>query len=92
MKNVKSKKIISNKIANKTVNANVTKKEESNSCCSCFGHQMSGKFLFGLIVVLVGFGLLLQNIFYWFSFNYVWPLVIILFGVYLIKKSKQENN
>ncbi|MFA6089453.1 MAG: hypothetical protein WC755_06320, partial [Candidatus Woesearchaeota archaeon] len=62
MKNVKSKKIVSNKSENKVVNIDVSKREEETSCCLRCGYPISGKFLFGVIVVLVGFGLLLNNI------------------------------
>ena len=43
------------------------------------------RFLFGAVVVVVGVGLLLQNVFPWFSFNYAWPFIIIAVGLYLLK-------
>jgi predicted membrane protein len=50
--------------------------------------NMSGKVLFGVILVIVGIGLLLQNLFDWFSFNFAWPLIIVAIGVYLIMRGK----
>ena len=47
--------------------------------------EKKGHFLLGLIILIVGLGLLLQNLFSWFSFNYVWPITIIVLGLYLIK-------
>jgi len=41
---------------------------------------------FGIIVLIVGIGLLLKNVIGWFSFNYVWPLIIIAFGIHLINR------
>ena len=46
------------------------------------------KVLFGAILIIVGVGLLLQNIFSWFSFNYAWPLIIIAVGIYLLRREK----
>jgi len=45
----------------------------------------SGKVLFGAILLIVGVGLLLQNIFSWFSFNYAWPFIIIAVGLSLLR-------
>lgn len=44
--------------------------------------------LFGVIVVIVGVGLLLQNLFSWFSFNYAWPFIIIAVGLHLLRGRK----
>ena len=44
--------------------------------------------LFGVVVVIVGIGLLLQNLFPWFTFNYAWPFIIIAVGFYLLKREK----
>ena len=45
-----------------------------------------GASLFGLLIVIVGLGMLFQNIFSWFTFNYAWPLLIIVIGVYLFRR------
>ena len=44
--------------------------------------------LWGVILIIVGLGLLLQNMFQWFNFNYAWPLIIVAVGIYLLKKRK----
>ena len=49
---------------------------------------MNIKYLFGLIIVVVGVGLLLQNLFSWFTFNYAWPFIIIAVGLYLLGYKK----
>ncbi len=43
-----------------------------------------GGILAGLILVILGAGFLLQNIFPWFSFNYVWPSILVVIGLYLV--------
>ena len=40
--------------------------------------------LFGVIVLLIGVGLLMKNMFSWFTFNYTWPLILIVIGLYFI--------
>ena len=45
--------------------------------------------LFGVIIIIVGLGLLLQNLFSWFSFNYAWPLIIIIVGIHLMIGEKK---
>jgi uncharacterized membrane protein HdeD (DUF308 family) len=47
------------------------------------------KFLAGIIVIIVGIGLLLQNLFPWFSFNYVIPVIIIVIGIALILRGSR---
>jgi hypothetical protein len=48
------------------------------------GRRPQARILAGVLVMLVGSGFLLNNLFDWFSFNYVWPLIIIAVGLYLI--------
>jgi hypothetical protein len=51
---------------------------------------ISGRVLVGTIIVMVGIGLLLQNLFPgFFNFNYVWPLIIIAIGLYLIMRERK---
>jgi hypothetical protein len=50
--------------------------------------KTNGRVLFGAILLIVGVGLLLQNIFSWFSFNYAWPFIIIAIGIYLLMRKK----
>lgn len=42
------------------------------------------KFL-GEILIGLGVMFMIQNIFEWFSWDYVWPLFIISFGIYMLK-------
>ena len=43
----------------------------------------------GVIIIVIGGGLLFQNLFSWFSFNLVWPLGIIAIGVYLLVRNSK---
>ena len=43
-----------------------------------------GRLFAGMLLILIGTGLLLRNIFNWFSFNYVWPLIIIAIGLFIM--------
>lgn len=48
-----------------------------------------GRFLAGGSIIIVGLGLLLQNTIPGFSFNYVWPLLIIMVGLFLIVRKQK---
>jgi phage shock protein C len=43
-------------------------------------------FIIGIIIVLIGLAFLLHNMFKWFSFHYIWPMAIIVLGIYLVVK------
>lgn len=45
--------------------------------------------IIGAFLVLLGLAFLFKNIFTWFSFNYVWPIMIILLGIYLISRREK---
>ena len=45
--------------------------------------------LVGLIIIILGLAFLFRNFFAWMSFDYVWPIVIILIGVYLLAGKKR---
>ncbi len=47
------------------------------------------KMLAGILLVILGTGLLLDNILPWFRFDYVWPLLIIAVGVHLIARGRR---
>jgi phage shock protein C len=47
--------------------------------------------ILGLIFVLLGFGLLLKNLFTWFNFNYVWPVLVIILGLFFIFIGRKEE-
>jgi phage shock protein C len=40
--------------------------------------------LIGVIIVLIGTVFLFRNMFNWFQFRFIWPLAIVLMGLYLI--------
>jgi phage shock protein PspC (stress-responsive transcriptional regulator) len=44
-------------------------------------------FLPGIILVILGMVFLFDRVFYWFDFEYIWPLVIIGIGVILIYRA-----
>ena len=48
----------------------------------------NGTVILGIVVVLIGAGLLLKNLFTWFNFNFVWPLAIIAIGLYFMRDKK----
>lgn len=51
-------------------------------------HKSRGAgFLPGIILVILGMIFLFDRVFYWFDFDYVWPLVIIGVGVILIYRA-----
>jgi len=54
----------------------------------CFGLPHGGLIvglIFGLIIVLIGFGLFLQASGIIVNFgNYIWPLILIIFGILII--------
>ncbi len=43
-----------------------------------------GSFLFGVALVVLGVVFILQKLFSWFTFDYVWPFALIGVGVYII--------
>lgn len=46
--------------------------------------------MLGIIIVLLGIGLLMENIFGWFSFNYVWPVILIVVGALILRGKNDE--
>lgn len=46
-----------------------------------------GGFLPGIILVILGMIFLLDQAFYWFDFDYIWPLLLIGIGVMLLYRS-----
>ena len=37
-----------------------------------------------IIVLFVGVGLLMKNVFSWFNFSYIWPIILIAIGLYFV--------
>ncbi|MFH0977981.1 MAG: PspC domain-containing protein [Candidatus Woesearchaeota archaeon] len=49
----------------------------------------TGHFVIGFVIILIGALFLLKNMFHWFSFNFIWPALLILLGIYLIGRRKK---
>lgn len=43
----------------------------------------------GIICIIIGAGLMFRYSFSWFSFKYIWPLVVIGIGVYLLVQNEK---
>ena len=54
------------------------------------------KYLPGMILILLGLIFLLNNIFPWFGFGKLWPLILVALGIVLLAKAlsggKQDEN
>jgi phage shock protein C len=49
------------------------------------------KYLPGLILIVVGAVFLMGHIWSWFSFAYIWPVVIILIGIFLVYRAMKPK-
>lgn len=52
--------------------------------------QGKGSYIMGAILIVIGAIFLLQNLFSWFSFAYVWPLILIALGVFLLQHKRSK--
>lgn len=60
--------------------------------CSKSGEDMSGpKILGGIILILLGILLLIRNFVVWIPFSKIWPVFLILIGVWVLIKSFQRE-
>lgn len=53
------------------------------------------KYIPGIALIVIGAAFLVDDLFYWFSFSSLWPLILIVGGAILIYSSmrkKEENN
>ena len=77
-KNTKAEEVVANIRAGKSdkVVKDIHKKVKDNG---------NGTIILGIVVVLIGAGLLLKNLFAWFNFNFVWPVAIIAIGLYFMR-------
>ena len=50
-------------------------------------HKQGAGFLPGIILVIIGMLFMFDRVFYWFDFDYIWPMVLIGIGVVLIYRS-----
>jgi phage shock protein C len=73
------KKTKSEKIADKIIDTDKTHKEVRKG---------NAAVIFGIILVFLGIAFLMDNLFDWFNFNYVWPLAIITIGLYILMRRK----
>ncbi|MBD3298102.1 MAG: PspC domain-containing protein [candidate division Zixibacteria bacterium] len=62
-----------------------SKKEEKSS-------RQGAGFLPGIILVILGMIFLFDRVFYWFDFDYVWPMVLIGIGVILIYRASNPRS
>ncbi len=46
--------------------------------------SVDGGFLFGVALVVLGVVFILQKFFSWFTFDYVWPFILIGVGLYIL--------
>ncbi|NTV24316.1 MAG: hypothetical protein HGA85_08180, partial [Nanoarchaeota archaeon] len=55
--------------------------------------KIFGNIIFGLIIIVLGAGLLLQNmnVFPWFTFSLVWPVVLVLLGLGAVFKGHGKS-
>ena len=51
-----------------------------------------GKNLLGLVIVLLGVMMLVNQIFpaHWFGWNFFWPLIFIIFGLYVLTRNRGD--
>lgn len=49
------------------------------------------KFLPGIVLIAIGLFFLFDDVFYWFSFSDLWPLILIVGGVIMILFSIKKN-
>ena len=69
----------------KTVAINEKKSDvEKTSALREKKSDVDGSFLFGVALIVLGSVFLLQKFFSWFTFDYVWPFVLIGVGVYIL--------
>ncbi|MFH0977980.1 MAG: hypothetical protein V1837_01630 [Candidatus Woesearchaeota archaeon] len=50
--------------------------------------NLSGRILAGVLILIVGVGLLLNQL-NWLSFNYAWPFLIIAVGLFIIFRRRK---
>jgi phage shock protein C len=52
-------------------------------------HPRDGSVLIGMVLLVIGALLLINNLFSWFSFSYVWAFLLVVLGIYmLMRRSK----
>jgi len=64
----------------------IPERKEEEAEVSTATTSSSSRFLPGLILVVVGLIFLFNNFFFWFSFKMLWPIVLIILGIYILAK------
>ena len=62
------------------------RKEEEVEVEGTVPSQTESRLLPGLILIVVGIIFLLNNFLAWFSFGMLWPLVLVVLGIYILLK------
>lgn len=44
--------------------------------------------IIGMLLISLGLILLIKNVFGWFQFRYLWPVILVVFGLYLLLKKR----
>lgn len=86
--------IVPEDTAKKTTNSStkIEEKVEKSEKVILKKNFSAGELFFALILIFLGLGLLMQNLFSWFSFDNFFPVVlIVLGGAILINKGKKGN-
>jgi phage shock protein C len=60
------------------------RKEEGAEVETPASYQSSAKLLPGLILIVVGLIFLINNLFSWFHFGLLWPLILIVLGIFIL--------
>jgi phage shock protein C len=60
------------------------RKEEGAEAETPASYQSSAKLLPGLILIVVGLIFLINNLFSWFHFSLLWPLILIVLGIFIL--------
>ncbi len=77
-----------NDISNSTIEFEHPKPVQADNVKKKDIDWLSVRTLIGSLIVVIGLGLLLKNTI-GFSFNYVWPFLIIMVGLFMIMRSKK---
>ncbi|RKD29150.1 PspC domain-containing protein [Thermohalobacter berrensis] len=69
-------------------NTEIVKKDNNTSSTE---HSDRNKVLIGIILVLAGSIILIEKTFYWFDFDKLWPIFLILGGLYIIYNQRGKK-
>jgi phage shock protein PspC (stress-responsive transcriptional regulator) len=60
------------------------RKEEETGAEVPVSSESTAKLLPGLILIVVGVVFLINNLFFWFHFSLLWPLILIALGIFIL--------